>query len=73
MNPAAVLGLLVLMVGAIILASAIQVSFSMDLGVIAIERIDWPNVIAGSILSLGGSVLINVAIARNARMRKRRK
>jgi len=73
MNSAAVLGLLVLIVGAIILASAIQVSFSTVSGVIAIERIDWPNVIAGFILSLSGSALINVATAKTARTRKRRK
>lgn len=73
MRPAVILGLLALVIGAITLASAIRASFSTVSGVIAIEQIDWPNVIVGSILSLSGGALINITTAKSARTTKRRK
>ena len=74
MKPAAILGLLALITGAITLAAAVRLSFSTIPGAIAIEQIDWPNVLVGAILSLSGSALINLATAKTSRAsRKKRK
>jgi len=72
MKPAAILGLLALITGAITLAAAVRLSFSTIPGAIAIEQIDWPNVLVGAILSLSGSALINLATAKSTRTTKRR-
>ena len=74
MKPTAILGLLALITGAIILVAAVKLSFSTIPGTIAIEQIDWPNVLVGAILSLSGSALINLATAKTSRAsRKKRK
>ena len=73
MRPAAVLGLLALIVGAVILASAIRASFSTIPGIIAIDQIDWGNVLVGSLLSISGGALINIATNRSARTARRRR
>jgi len=74
MRPAAILGLLALIIGAVILASAIRASFStipaagIDLG-----QIDWGNVLIGSLLSVSGGALINIATTRSARTARRKR
>ena len=73
MKPAAILGLLALITGAITLAAAVRLSFSTIPGAIAIEQIDWPNVLVGAILSLSGSALINLATAKSSRASKKRR
>ena len=73
MKPAAILGLLALITGAIILVAAVRLSFSTIPGAIAIEQIDWPNVLVGAILSLSGSALINLATTKSTRTTKRKR
>ena len=73
MKPAAILGLLALITGAIILVAAVKLSFSTIPGAIAIEQIDWPNVLVGAILSLSGSALINLATAKTSRASRRKR
>jgi len=73
MKPAAILGLLALITGAIILVAAVKLSFSTIPGAIAIEQIDWPNVLVGAILSLTGSALINLATTKSTRTTKRKR
>ena len=73
MKPAAILGLLALITGAIILVAAVKLSFSTIPGTIAIEQIDWPNVLVGAILSLSGSALINLATTKSTRTTRRKR
>ena len=73
MRPTAILGLLALVIGAITLASAIQASFStIPATGINLSQIDWGNVLVGSILSISGGALINIATTRSTRTTKRR-
>jgi len=75
MRPTAILGLLALITGAIFLASTIQPAFSMvpATGIIDLSQIDWGNVLVGSILSISGGALINIATTRATRTTKRRR
>jgi len=73
MRPTTALGLIALIAGMIILASAIRGALSIipspqiDLG-----QIDWGDAIVGALLSIAGGALINLAISRRAAGRRRR-
>ena len=73
MRPTTALGLIALIAGMIILASAIRGALSIipspqiDLG-----QIDWGDAIVGALLSIAGGALINLAISGRAAGRRRR-
>ena len=74
MRPAAILGLLTMIIGAAILASAIQAAFStIPATGISLDQIDWGNVLIGSLLSISGGALINLATTRPTRATRRKR